>query len=356
MRVMKHELSRVIDKVKSIVDKAPSVPVLSGVLVRGNEVIASNSELTVRVKLESTGADSFVLPMRAFDMIKTLPEGEVEITRNEADVITISMQNIRNQYQSYPPHTFPVGEEDPDNEGVMLPGAQLMKALSNVVWASEDKSDNAMMRGVYIQVENGLLDIVATNGHTVAFDRIETAGIANMQVLVPKRAVQKLISMDMDDDVRLKFDKVRAVFETAEYSIATRLIESRYVPYQKAFDGAPVGRAVAVRSDMIAALTRARLCIMGKPHTTNPLLLKIEGDLMAMSTADATAMYSEVMQLTEEFPQTLRIGFDPRLMLEGVKAVSGETVTLNFVGEAAPVYISGETGSLRVLVLPVKTK
>ena len=39
--------------------------------------------------------ESFILPAKAFDLIKNLPEGEVEVKCDEKYVVTIQMERLR---------------------------------------------------------------------------------------------------------------------------------------------------------------------------------------------------------------------------------------------------------------------
>lgn len=68
MKVQKYEIARVIDKLKSIVQKNDQFPALGGILVKDGYLIASNSEITMKVKLEASEGSYFIIPMKAFDL------------------------------------------------------------------------------------------------------------------------------------------------------------------------------------------------------------------------------------------------------------------------------------------------
>lgn len=70
MKLKKYELVRAVDKVKSVVQKNPQTPALGGVLIKEGYAIAANGEMTIQVKLEGTEGESFIIPMKAFDLIK----------------------------------------------------------------------------------------------------------------------------------------------------------------------------------------------------------------------------------------------------------------------------------------------
>lgn len=106
MKVQKYEISRTIDKLKSIVQKNDQFPALGGVLVKDGYLIASNTEMTMQLKLEASKGSCFIIPMKAFDVIKNLPDGEVIIDADGKNIVTIKTKAIKNKYQSYPPEEF----------------------------------------------------------------------------------------------------------------------------------------------------------------------------------------------------------------------------------------------------------
>ena len=87
MKVQKYEITRVIDKLKSIVQKNDQFPALGGILVKDGYLIASNSEITMKVKLEASEGSYFIIPMKAFDLIKNLPDGEIDISATDKNAM-----------------------------------------------------------------------------------------------------------------------------------------------------------------------------------------------------------------------------------------------------------------------------
>ena len=123
MKVQKYEISRTIDKLKSIVQKNDQFPALGGVLVKDGYLISSNTENTMQLILEASKGSCFIIPMKAFDVIKNLPDGEVIIDADGKNIVTIKTKAIKNKYQSYPPEEFSFDiTEDLDAPEVVING------------------------------------------------------------------------------------------------------------------------------------------------------------------------------------------------------------------------------------------
>ena len=109
MVVQKSELAQKISKLKNVVPKTPTISALQGILVQDGYLIANNMEMAVKAKLEGMEGEAFIIPMKAFDLISNLPEGEVEITAADG-AITIKAEKIKNTYRTLDPDTFPMNE------------------------------------------------------------------------------------------------------------------------------------------------------------------------------------------------------------------------------------------------------
>ncbi len=208
MKLKKYELVRAIDKVKSVVQKNPQRPALGGVLIKEGYVIAANNEITIQVKVEGADEESFILPAKAFDLIKNLPEGEVEVKCDEKYVVTIQMEKIKNSYQSFPAEDFMYSKiETGEENGIILPGKLLIESFSHVLYAAADKSPGHQeLEGIYLEGGEECMNLAATDGHVMCWDQIKASGVSDLKLIVPKTAAKKLTSMGMDDDVNLSYD------------------------------------------------------------------------------------------------------------------------------------------------------
>ncbi len=349
MNVQRHELARAVDKVRSIVQKNDQIPALGGVLVEDGYITASNQEITMQVKLEASRDIPFILPMRAFDLIKNMPDGEIEVTADDKNVVTVRMDTIRNEYRSFPPEDFVYKKEAPAGKGVTLPGREFREALSRVIFAAADKPYD-MMGGIHLNTEGGKLNIVALNGHAAAWDSIDAEGLQGMDLIIPKPAMKKLIDMDIDDDIYLAADKNGAVFRTGKYVVFARLIEGRYYNYRAMFKDGRAGELEVGRKVLTAALNRAKMCCTEEKQ---PVVLTIGNGQIRMKAADTLTNYAEDIPSETDFEETLRIGFDSKVLLESLRAFSMDRIHIRFIGQKAPAYLTEEGNNLTVLVLPV---
>lgn len=212
MKVQKYEISRTIDKLKSIVQKNDQFPALGGVLVKDGYLIASNTEMTMQLKLEASKGSCFIIPMKAFDVIKNLPDGEVIIDADGKNIVTIKTKAIKNKYQSYPPEEFSFDiTEDLDAPEVVINGKRMMDAIGHVIYAAADSSSATQMMGVYFEGGENKIKLVALDGH-----RQDIYSSASYGLLIKKEYYVEItdrpLSWKKDIDLLTEYDSVRKEF------------------------------------------------------------------------------------------------------------------------------------------------
>lgn len=352
MKTKKYEIARAIDKLKSVVQKNEVKPALSGILVKNGRLIASNSEITIHIRFEASAGENFLIPMKAFDLIRNLPDGDMEISADENNIVTIKMDKIKNSYQSYPAGEFifqdiPVEEEN----GLILPGEKLISAICHVIYAAADNGVNGTMNGICMESDKEQLNIVALDGHVLAWDKIDVGQENNMKIIVPKTAAKKLVDMGMEDDVKVSFDKNHATFRTDEYVIYSRLIEGNYFPYATMFKAYPT-YTIVNRKELSDCMTRAKMCVRDEA----PTVFEISGEELKVSLKDRMTDYEENIQMRKRVEHPIKIGFSSKLVLETIKAFTSDNITLNFESGVTPMVVEAENSAMKAMVLPVKIR
>lgn len=348
MKIQKTELAQKLNKIKSVVPKKTTMSVLQGILVKDGCLIANNTEMTVKAKIEGIDEESFIIPERAFDLINNLPDGEMEIT-SDADSITIKADRIKNTYQTYYPEEFPVTYVQEDGSELTLKAEILLESMKRVSYAVPANGSNSIMSSMCLQASSGKLNFVGLDGHVLAWDKVDYDG--EFELLIPKNAVDKLKSIGMSGDVQIKHGNTSAVFLTDEFEIHTRLTNGEYFKYQTIFRDLPL-HTVASRANLLDAMTRAKMCT----EERCPVIFKIKGNSISLSIKDKTTDYHETIDLQEEIAKELTIGFDARLVLETLKSFDCDNIGIALGDAKMPMIIEAEDSDFRAMVLPVNIK
>ncbi len=346
MKIQKTDLAQKLNKIKGVVPKKTTMPVLQGILVRDGYLIASNMEMTVKAKIEGTEGESFIIPERAFDLINNLPDGEMEISAAAGNIITIKADKIKNKYQTLDPAQFPTTASQDEGSELRIKAEMLLESMKRVSYAVPAQNTNTVMTAMCLQAAGGQLNFAGLDGHVLAWDKIDYDG--EFELLIPKNTVDKMKSLGLSGEVQIRHNKTGAVFITEDFEIYTRLIEGEYFKYQTLFKELPLHTVVS-RIALLDAMTRAKMCT----EERCPVRFELEGGSLSLSIKDKTTDYHETIELQENIAETLTIGFDARLVLETLKAFDCENVGLSFGGPKMPMIVEAEDSDFKTIVLPV---
>lgn len=346
MKIQKAELAAKLNKIKSVVPKKTTQSVLQGILVMNGCLTANNLEMAVKIKIPGMEKESFIIPDKAFDLINNLPEGDVEISAIHNHTIVIRADKIKNKYKTAGPELFPVTTISEAGSELTIKADVLLDSIRRVSYAVPAQGSNPVMSSLCLQACNGYLNFVGLDGHVLAWDRVEYDG--DFELLIPKNTIDKIKLVGLSGDVQIRYNRSQAVFATEECEVYTRLVEGKYLMYQRMFSELPLHTSVS-RTELLDAMTRAKLCTEEKC----PVVFEMHGSAIELSIKDSSTDYHETIDLHEEMTKDLKIGFNARLVLETLKAFDCSIVKLLFGGPKMPMIIESEDSDFKTIVLPV---
>ena len=346
MKLQKAELTQKLNKIKGVVPKKTTMPVLQGILVSDGYLIANNMEMTVKAKIDGTEGESFIIPEQAFALINNLPDGEVEIFAAEDNTIVIKADKIKNKYQTLNPATFPTTAVQEDGSELAIRADALLESMKRVAYAVSAQDSNKIMTAMCLQASGGQLNFVGLDGHVLAWDKVDYDG--EFELLIPKNTVEKLKSLDLYGNMKIKHNKTEAVFITEEFEVYTRLIDGEYFQYQRMFSNPPLHTVVS-REDLLDAMTRAEMCAKERC----PVRFEMEGNILNLSIKDSITEYHEIVDLQEKMEKPLTIGFNAKLVVETLKAFDCDNVGISFDSDKMPMLVEAEDSDFKAIVLPV---
>lgn len=350
MRIEKSELAQKIGKLKNVVPKRTTMPVLQGILVKDGYLIANNMELAVKAKIDGIEDEPFIIPAKAFDLISNLPDGMMEIVpenKGGTFTITIKAEKIKNKYQTMNPSEFVLPNMEAEGGGAFtIRSEALLTSMRRVSYAIPAKGTNQTMCTLCLQAASGNLNFVGLDGHVLAWDRVDFEG--EFELLIPKATVDRILSIGIFGDVSIRHNANGAIFSTNDYEIYTRIAEGEYYKYSAMFKDLPL-HTVVTKSDLLDAMVRAKMCT----DERSPARFTLSGNDLSISIKDASTDYHETVELQEEITQELTIGFDARLVIETLKAFDCDNVAVNLETPRMPMIIEAEDSDFRAMVLPV---
>lgn len=317
MKIEKNELSGKIGQLKSIVPSRTTIEALKGVLCADGYLIASDTNLTVKAKLEGIEEETepFIIPAKAFDFINSLPDGELDISIKSGNIV-IKTGKIKNQFKTLDAALFAYTKSiDTEAEPAKISALKLKKAIDHVLYAVATNGNNQQMTGMFLECKGGKLNF--------------------------------------EGDISIYHDENGTLFKSDGYEVYTRIIQGEYFKYEAMFKSGDIFTIIN-RKVLMDAINRARLC--GSAEDKAPVIMNMSGDTIGITYRSVMADFHEDIPVMEPFEKDLKIAFDPRLMMDSLKAFECDTVTMELTSAKFPALIKADDSDMTALVLPVNFK
>jgi DNA polymerase-3 subunit beta len=227
-----------------------------------------------------------------------------------------------------------------------------MSAFKSVVHAADKKSIKPVLTGIFVGASEDGIDVVATDGLTMAWDKVHAVDNGRIDATIPKAAVEKILSLGILDDVQIYSNAASIIFQTSEFTVSSRLIDGKYLDFKRFFAMIPSSFADIEKKELTEAMNRAKLSMVDASGNRKPAVVRITQDQMEISIASAIGDYKEDLGVQSNI-QNLVIGLNPVVVLDSIKPFGEGRIRLKFANCKSPVFMEQEESGFRSMCLPV---
>ncbi len=372
VRIGRDELLTGLQRVQGVVEKRNTMPILSNILLEakpeGAEIVATDLEIGMRGLYKATvlkPGGVTVSARKLYEIIKELPEGEIELTSGDNNWTTIQAGKSQFKVVGLPSSDYPALPAI-DREGLTpLAGAGLLDLIRKTLFAAGDNDARYILNGLLVTLvvtdKKTSLRLVGTDGHRLAVAEQEVGnassktGPQEIKAIIPKKAaheMRRLLEEGSDGEPLIGFTKNLMIFRKSGLLLTSRLMEGNYPNYQQVIpkDG---GRKISVnRVELEGALRRVSVLSKDKANA-----VKVSFAPGKMTLFSSNPDYGEA---TEELAarydgEALNTGFNARYLLDVCGVMDGETISLQMETPLSPCLIQEpESPGFKCVVMPIK--
>ena len=238
----------------------------------------------------------------------------------------------------------------------------LRSMIKKVIFSiSQDESKYALT-GVFMEIYNGKLAMVATDGKRLALVEKELSDIGveddgslipDDGVIVPKTALNELLKYSFEDqNVSIGFSKNQIFIKYDNVSMVSNLIEGKFPDYRKII---PVDREnffTVNRETFLGAIKRVSVLV---DEAFKRIKLSILPGRMIVSTQSQTMGGAEEEIPIEYNGEDIDIALNYQYVLECLKEIDSEAVVVDFEDSERAITVKGkgENDYLNI-IMPMK--
>ena len=240
------------------------------------------------------------------------------------------------------------------NESILVSQYTLKEVIRQTIFSIADTESNKLMTGELFEVEDHILKVVSLDGHRISIRKIELkASYDHKKVVVPGKTlmeISKILSGDAESEVQIYFAENHIVFEFDQTVVVSRLIEGEYFRIEQMLSSDYETKVHINKKELLSCIDRATLLV--KEGDKRPIIIQIGDDTMELKIQSQFGSMDEEIFITKE-GKDLLIGFNPKFLIDALRVIDDEEVTLYFMNSKAPCFIKDEKETYVYLILPV---
>ena len=361
----KNILLEQVNIVSKAVSSRSTLPILECVLlsvVEGAFKLTSN-DLEMAIETAPIPSEIFeegIVALEAkmfFEIVRRLPEGMVSISTDGNHVTVIKCAKSQFKILGLAGDEFPAMPYVEKTNAYVINAADFKSMVRKTVFAVSIDETKPVMMGELLEIKEGVLHIVAVDGFRLAYCKkpIEQHA-SDVNMVIPAKTLNelsKILPGDGNEIITLYATDKHVLIETEGYTVVSRVLEGDFIKYEPLFMGDYKTVVTASRQMLVMGLERASL-IASKEVKKKPIKFKIEDDLLVISSNAETGNVTDEINVQMD-GSALEIAFNPRYLIDALKTIEDDVVSMRFTTPLSPCIIKGEdSDEAKYLVLPLR--
>lgn len=357
------ELSTAINLVSKAVSGKTTLPILSGIYfeTKGDQLrlIGNDLNLSIETFMDADISEqgSVVIPARLLtELIKKLPNSSVEINVSENNVITINCVDSSFKIVGLPGNEYPELPAIDDQNSFEIDKELFSNMIRQTSFAISQDESRPILTGALLEIENGKFNMVAIDGFRMAIKRANVKTTLSNKAVVPGRTlneINKIISqVDSKGDLKISFDDKQVLFTLDTLKVYSRLLAGEFINYTQILPSDFKSVAKVNSDQFLTCIDRSFL--MARENKNVAIKLEIKDDLIKISSSSEMGSSMEKVSIELE-GNDLEIGFNPKYLIDALKVIDSEDITLELINNVSPCIIKPiDHDNYTYLVLPCR--
>jgi DNA polymerase-3 subunit beta len=356
--------------VSKVVGSKNALPILDNLLFKVSDgmlqVTASDLEstLTTRLKLDSSNGEGIIAvdTKKILEVLREFPEQPLtfNVDVEELKIVIISSNGkfslVGQNGEDFP--QLPSLKSDKVTRIDISPDV-LYSGITSAIFATGDDELRPVMNGIFIELQNGGINFVATDAHKlVKYRRKEVSVEEENSFILPKKpaAILKNVLPKAFSDVTLEFDEKNAIFSFENFQLICRLVEGVYPNYNTVIPKDNPNKLIVDRLEIYNTLKRVAIFAN---QASNLVGLSISGNQLKVSAQDLDYAISAHETINCQYDgDEMEIGFKSNFLIEILNNIAAPEVVFELsdptrAGIIVPKENENENEEVLMLLMPM---
>lgn len=292
-----------------------------------------------------------------YEIVRKLPNGLINLEEITSEVLYIYTDNTSFKLNCNLVSDFPDIDLSLSDNPIILEQKSFKNIINQTSFAASMQENRPVLTGINLKINGKMLTATATDSYRVAQKRIKLENsCGEVNIVIPVRNINELMKMlnHEEDNLELHIFDNKVIFKFNNILLMSSLING---PFPDVAQWIPEQFALSVKvslNEIYDAIDRASL--LTSEAEKNTIKLEIKGNTAIISSnIPEIGNVTEQVHILSENENDFVIAFSSKYMMDAIKAINSELVTLSFNGEIQPIIIRNpEDENLTQLIVPIK--
>lgn len=357
----KSDIVKSTNIVMKAVSNKTTMPILESILIEaengtikmtGNDM-EMGIETIVKGDIERYGK-VLVEAKMFFEFIRKMPSDEIVIEkRDNIAIITSGKSEIKLSIKDA--DEFPALPVIDKKDCISVSQFTLREMIRQTINSISTNESSKLMTGELFEIKDNVFKITSLDGYRISIRKVYLKdSYDDVKVVIPGKTlneITKIISGGIEEEVNMYFTDKHVLFEFDDTIVLSRLIEGEYYRIDQMLSGDYETKIIINKSTLSGCLDRASLLITDSDK--KPIVINIKDNNLNIEVNSTYGSLDENIDIEKEGPDIM-IAFNPKFMLDALKVIDDEEISIYFINSKAPFFIRDDEGSYIYLIVPVK--
>jgi DNA polymerase-3 subunit beta len=363
-----------LNATKRAISSKNAIPVLSTLKIEVNQnditLTGSNGQISIEntipisnenagLLITSTGA--VLLEANFFiNIVSSLPDITLDFEELDHHQVLITSGKSEITLKGKDVDLYPRLQEISTDTPLVLETKLLKEIISETAFAASLQESRPILTGVHMVLTNNKeFKAVATDSHRMSQRKLTLENATNnFDVVIPSKSLREFSAVFSDniETVEVFFSASQMLFRSDYISFYTRLLEGNYPDTDRLLLTNFETELVFNTNTLRQAMERAHLISNATQNGTVKLEI-LDQTVSTYVNSPEVGKSNEELDVVEKSGDNLTISFNPTYLIESLKALKSETVTIRFISPVRPFTLTPRENAddFIQLITPVRT-
>lgn len=336
------------------VAKSSIIPILSNVLIKksGHNLTFTVADEVMQLKavVATDTADEFEFVAdyaRISTIVSNLPDDAVVNFDIDTDKITIKSGRSKFNIQTLAASDYPLIQPDETTQTITIQQEEFKRLIQSVAHAMAVKDTRTQLNGLFFEVQDGTLSLVASDGMRLSANSIPL-DVDNVSRIIPRNTVMRLVKALTSGEMTISFSASNISFSINGNEIVSKIIDAKFPDYRRVIPSNHNQSITIAKSSLIDSCKRVAI-----PANDKFRGVRVEiGETMRFTCVAGKETASDELDISYS-GSPVEMGINADFIIDAANAMDGDFVLSLCDSGNSAVMMKDDTGLVAV-VMPMR--